>query len=191
MIENVFTITNSTGNLVRTPEFWQKSGYDEKFTETTRFVTEKNGFAPRANTKMIREISFPIKASTTISQLRELGGLLEEKFKIGCFQISIDRPSGMAYMLFTWIDGTGKCIVLNWLDQTKLSVMILRVLNLPRPQSVNMWMRYFLLDAFDNDPLIFKKQLDALYHRESEKLNLPFLRDVLLYAEGMCKGQLK
>lgn len=29
MIENVFTITNSTSNLVRTLEFWQKSGYVE------------------------------------------------------------------------------------------------------------------------------------------------------------------
>lgn len=191
MIENVFTIGNSKEDLAESPEFWQNAGYDEKLLEATSFVTEKNGFAPRANTKIIREISFPIKASTTISQLRYLAGLLKEKFKINCFQISIDRHNGMAHLLFTWIDNEGKCVVLNWLDQTKLSVMVLRVLNLPRPHSVNMWMRYFLLDAFEDDPLIFKRQLDALYHGEIEKFNLPFLRDVMLYAEAMCKGQLK
>lgn len=191
MIEDVFTISNSKSSLAQTPEFWQDATYEEKFSEATKLVAEKNGFTPRANTKMIREVSFLVKASTTVSQLRSLGCLLREKFKIDCFQISINREDSLAHMLFTWLDEEGKCIALNWLDQTKLSVMVLRVLNLPRPQSVNMWRRYFLLDAFEEDPRIFKNQLDALYHGEAEKLNLPFLRDVMLYAEAMCKGQLK
>lgn len=54
-----------------------------------------------------------------------------------------------------------------------------------------MWLRYFLTYSFEHDQEIFQKQLAALEHGEIDKINLPFMRDVLHYAEAMCKGQLK
>ena len=69
--------------------------------------------------------------------------------------------------------------------------MILNELNLPRPKSVQMWLRYLLAYSFEHDHEIFQKQLAALEHGEIDKIKLPFMRDVLHYAEAMCKGQLK
>lgn len=54
-----------------------------------------------------------------------------------------------------------------------------------------MWLRYFLAYSFEHDHEIFQKQLAALEHGEIDKINLPFMRDVLHYADAMCKGQLK
>lgn len=94
-------------------------------------------------------------------------------------------------MLFGFIDENGSSIYFNWLNEIRISVMILNELNLPRPKSVQMWLRYFLAYSFEHDHEIFQKQLAALEHGEIDKINLPFMRDVLHYAEAMCKGQLK
>lgn len=51
--------------------------------------------------------------------------------------------------------------------------MILNELNLPRPKSVQMWLRYFLAYSFEHDQEIFQKQLAALEHGEIDKINLP------------------
>lgn len=108
MIENVITISNRKSGLAKTPEYWQNADFGAKSEEVIRKVTEKMGFVPRASMKIIREVSFLVKASTTIVQLKHLSGLLKEKFKIDCFQISIDREESMAHMLFVWVDEGGK-----------------------------------------------------------------------------------
>lgn len=191
MIDNVFVIKNRRSGLEKASEYWQSASYEEKSKECLELVKVKMNFVPRPTMKYIREGSFLVKASTSIGQLKGLAVLLRKRFKIDCFQISIDRESSVAHMLFTWLDEDARSIILNYYDQKKLSVMVLRFLHLPRPQSVDTWLRYFLLDAFEADPDIFRKQLDILYHAKIENVNLSLFHDVMLYAEAMCKGQLK
>ena len=191
MIENVFTIIHGLHGLKKTPEYWQKADYDVKLNELKEILKEAHGSYPIKHKQMTREISFLVKSSTSIKQLLALSEKLKAKFHIDCFQISIDRTDCMAHMLFGFIDGNGSTIYLNWLAQTKISVMILSELNLPRPKNLDMWLRYFLKDAFENDHQVFQKQLTALEHGEIDKVNIQLIRDVMHYAEAMCKGKLK
>lgn len=191
MIENVFVITYRNEGLKKAKEYWQSADFDVRLKEINNRVLEHRGFYPIASMKTTREFSFLVKATTRIEDLRNLAMKLKKKYKIDCFQISIDRNDSMAHMLFDFISDEGKSHVLNWLDQIKISVMILRELNLPRPQGVKKWMRYFLIDSFENDSQTFAKQLEALERGELHKVNMPLMRDLLYYAEAMCKGQLK
>ncbi len=191
MINNVFTIVHCTNGLEKTSEYWQNADFEVKFQELKGRVEEHKRFPPTARMKIIREMSFLVKSSTTIGQLLVLSEKLRKKFHIDCFQISIDRTDCMAHMLFGFIDEKGSSIYFNWLTEIRVSVMILNELNLPRPKSVKMWLRYFLVHSYENDPQIFQKQLAALEHGEMDKVNLTFMRDVIHYAEAMCKGQLK
>lgn len=191
MIENVFTITHRNEGLEKVKEYWQSADFDVRLKEINNRVLKHRGFLPIASMKTIREFSFLVKATTKIEDLRNLAVKLKEKYKIDCFQVSIDRKDSMAHMLFDFISDDGKSHVLNWLAQIRISVMILRELNLPRPQGVKKWMRYFLIDSFENDPQTFAKQLEVLERGELQKVNMPLMRDLLYYAEAMCKGQLK
>lgn len=192
MIENVFTINDfRKEGLEKAPEYWQSADFEEVMSKAVGRVVAGRGYEPHPNMKLIRELSFMVKSVTTVSQLRLLADKIKTKYNIDCFQISIDRENSTAHMLFDYLDDNGKIISINWLQQIKMSVMILRTLNLPRPKSVREWLRYFVTDSYEDDPQIFQKQMDALEHGDIKKINMPFLRDVLLYAEAMCKGQAK
>ena len=191
MIENVFTIVHRKNGLEKKPEYWQNADFEVKLNELRERVKDSCGFYPIGNKQFTKEISFLVKASTTLEQLLALATKLKEKFSIDCFQISIDRADCMAHMLFGFINEDGSTVYLNWLAQIKISVMILCELNLPRPKDVDNWLRYFLMDSFENDHQVFQKQLAALEHGEMEKINLQFMRDVMHYAEAVCKGKLK
>lgn len=190
MIENVFTIVHRKVGLEKTPEYWQTADFGVKLNELQERFKKTCGFAS-THKQFTREISFLVKASTTLEQLIALAAKLKNQFHIDCFQISIDRADCMAHMLFGFIDEDGSTVYLNWLAQVKMSVMILCELNLPRPKDVDTWLRYFLMDSYENDHQVFQKQLSALEHGEMDKLNFQFMRDVMHYAEAVCKGKLK
>lgn len=191
MVENIIKIQHRKEDLLRFSEYWEKGSYQNTFQEIKAMMTEKNGYPPLANTKFIREGSFRIKASTSIDDLKKLAKDIRNKFGIDCFQISIDRKASMAFMLFNWVKPDGTTVAMNHITQIKFGVFILQELNLPRPSCTNMWLRYFLTYAYEKDQKVFKKQLNALYNGDTEALDLVLIRDILLYAEGMCEGQYK
>lgn len=191
MIENVFTIINRRKELKKTPEYWQNADFEVKLSELKEKFKNNYGFHAARHKQFIREVSFLVKASTTIGQLISLAAKLREKYLIDCFQISIDREDCMAHMLFVFADENGSPIYLNWLSQIKMSVMVLCELNLPRPKGVDTWLRYFLMNSFENDHQIFQKQLTVLENGEIDKVNIQLIRDVMHYAEAVCKGKLK
>ncbi len=192
MIDNVFTINDHRKEgLKRFPEYWQSADYEGKVQEVMDRILNTRGFVPRANMKILREISFMVKSSTTVEQLLRLADNLRDKYQIDCFQISVDRSESTAHLFASFVGEDGCCVKFDWLTQIKVSALILRVLNLPRPKSVKMWLRYFLIDFYESDPMVFKKQLEYVERGEIAKVNLGFMRDVMQYAEAMCKGQLK
>ncbi len=61
MIDNVFTIIHCKNGLEKTPEYWQKADFEEKFKELTDRVIQHKDFTPTARMKIIRKMSFLIK----------------------------------------------------------------------------------------------------------------------------------
>lgn len=58
MIDNVFTIIHCKNGLEKTPEYWQKADFEEKFKELTDRVIQHKHFTPTARMKIIRKMSF-------------------------------------------------------------------------------------------------------------------------------------
>lgn len=191
MIDEIIKIRRRKQDLDMVSEYWESVNYEDALNEIRRVMISKNGYPPLGNTKFIREGSFRIKVSTSIEELKQLGRSIKNKFSIDCFQIAVDRERSMATMLFKWVDSEGKTVVLNHIAQIKLGVFILQELGLPRPQSTHLWLRYFLTYAYDKDRQVFKKQLDNLSHHDMSSVDMKLIRDILLYAEGMCEGQFK
>ena len=192
MINYVLTIETGITDLVHAREFYQVTSFEQKKEELLALIFQKKKIKPFASMKLIRSISFFIKRSITLWQLQSLANRIEIMFGLSCFQISIDRANNTAHLLCGWIDKeTGDCIVLNRTEQKRLSVLILDFLDLPRPRCANMWLRYFLLNKYDNDASIFSKQIEYLERSEFENLSYPVLRDSLKYVEMVCKGLVK
>ena len=192
MIDNVLTIKTGVSNLFYTPEFFQIATYEQCREELLSLIYQKKRIKPFASMKLIREIRFFIKQSTTLWKLRCLAGKIERMFGISCFQISIDRENNTAHMLCSWIKKeTGECIVLNRTEQKRLSVLVLDFLDLPRPRCADMWLRYFLLNKYNNDPSVYSKQIESLERGQYDSLSYPVIRDSLKYVEMLCKGLLK
>lgn len=192
MIDNVLTIKTGTSDLFYTPEFFQIATYEQCREELLSLIYQKKRIKPFASMKLIREIRFFIKQSTTLWKLRCLAGKIERIFGISCFQISIDRENNTAHMLCSWIKKeTGECIVLNRTEQKRLSVLVLDFLDLPRPRCADMWLRYFLLNKYDNDSSVFSRQIGYLERAQYNSLSYSVLRDSLKYVEMVCKGLLK
>lgn len=192
MIDNVLTIKTGASDLFYTPEFFQIATYEQCREELLSLIYQKKRIKPFASMKLIREIRFFIKQSTTLWKLRCLAGKIERMFGISCFQISIDRENNTAHMLCSWIKKeTGECIVLNRTEQKRLSVLVLDFLDLPRPRCADMWLRYFLLNKYDNDSSVFSRQIGYLERAQYNSLSYSVLRDSLKYVEMVCKGLLK
>lgn len=192
MIDNVLTIKTGVSNLFYTPEFFQIATYEQCREELLSLIYQKKRIKPFASMKLIREIRFFIKQSTTLWKLRCLARKIERMFGISCFQISIDRENNTAHMLCSWIKKeTGECIVLNRTEQKRLSVLVLDFLDLPRPRCADMWLRYFLLNKYDNDSSVFSRQIGYLERAQYNSLSYSVLRDSLKYVEMVCKGLLK
>lgn len=192
MIDNVLTIKTGVSDLFYTPEFFQIATYEQCREELLSLIYQKKRIKPFASMKLIREIRFFIKQSTTLWKLRCLARKIERMFGISCFQISIDRENNTAHMLCSWIKKeTGECIVLNRTEQKRLSVLVLDFLDLPRPRCADMWLRYFLLNKYDNDSSVFSRQIGYLERAQYNSLSYSVLRDSLKYVEMVCKGLLK
>lgn len=171
---------------------WKACTFQEKRTELEEKIKKATGYGLHQNMKAFRQLSFTIKKSVDLEKVIELSIYLRKKFSLDCFQIGIDRKHNRAHMLFLWMHSDGKRIVLTGYDWTKLTVCVIRFLNLPRPELSKSLTRYFLQDAFEQDAATFRAQIDILFHaRKISGLNYTLIQDALIYAEYMCKGQCK
>ena len=69
--------------------------------------------------------------------------------------------------------------------------IFLRRLKLPHPKDYDKWIRYVLIDAYEECPDVFKQQYRAICKEDKETESNCIIRDALAYAELMCKGQAK
>lgn len=191
MLDEVLKIKKRDTDLVRCPEYWESSSFEEKRRVMEEKFLECKNYPIHQNVKLFREMTFMVKASVSIGKVRKLCDIIRQRYKLECFQISIDREMCEAHLLFVWADESLKSIVLQDCDLRKLSVLVLRYLNLPRPKSMKTFVKFFLKDAYELDTDVFSNQLDLLSHARIPGINYSLVADALTYAEYMCKGELK
>lgn len=191
MIEDVIKITSANTDLPRHPksEYWQSATYGTMNAKVKAAVDQRYGWLPRPTSKYIREITFKIKGDTTLEAVQKLCQLIHERYRLYCFQIAFDRLVNEVHLLFLWMHFDDcKIIYLNDSDQKKLSVTILRHLNLPRPLAADGWLRMFLLETWQENPEAYDKALDWLDHAHATAPIYTILRDSLVYAQRVSKG---
>ena len=185
MIQQVFKIIPRQRDVHPTKEMWVGESYESREAK----IIAANGTVPHANMKFVREVTFEIKKSITINDLRALAVSIKEECVIDCFQISINRQKNVAHMLFDWYDyEQHQCFYLYESYQMAMSTMILSKLHLPFPQNLNSkWLRYFLTRKYKDNNKIYKQLLEELKHKNLTKEAFRLLRQMTEYTEEMCK----
>lgn len=192
MFDDVIKFSICEADLAPQPEHWQRESYAHRLNSILESVELKTGFPPSKNMRPIREGVFVVKDDTTIDDLVALGSKLRQWYTIDCFQCSIDRENNMAHMLFDWNDReTAKSVYINRSQQIAMSVMILRTLNLPRPEGTELWLRFFISAEYSDDQRVFTSILDQLKHAKLGRKNYHIARDVLTYVQQVCQGLVK
>lgn len=177
--------------IVKYPEYVETATYFEKKEEIMRRIEEKKGFVPMKSMKITREMSFKIKKSIELEKLTNLAYEILGRFGIECFQISIDRETNTAHMLFNWILENGEPFVLNQSLFKRLVVMVLDFLKLPRPKEAKNWERWFLAESYNKDNNVFNEQINLLSNSNINGLNYTVVLDALSYAQKVCEGVVK
>lgn len=189
MYDDVIKFSNRNTDLEKTEELWVGTGYDDRLDDIMDNIVKTTGFAPSKNMQPIREGVFQIMDSTTVDDLKDLAERIKEVYLIDCFQIAIDRDHNTAHMLFDFnIRDKGKSVVLNRSEQIVLSVMILRYLDLPRPECADEWMGYFLKGRFTDDEDVFENWLNNLKHKKLNKNDFNLAKEMSIFVKQMCKG---
>lgn len=147
---------------------------------------------PSKNIRLIREIAFPVTSEVTVEDLKDIVPKIRAKFTIDCFQVAIDHESHTAHMVFDWYDRRhGECVYLYPNKRIRLSVFLVRELDLPRPDGYEFWLRHFLLEDFKEDAQIFKSVSEELKHIRLSRKTYNVLRNSVQYAELVCKKLVK
>lgn len=190
MIKDVFTVTARQRDLHPAKELWVGESYVDRQAKIIASIVEENGAEPHANMKFIREVTFTIKKSTTMDQLKELAVAIREKCVIDCFQISINRQQNVAHMLFDWYDYKNhQCFYLYEAYQMAMSAMIVRKLRLNFPKRLeDKWLRYFLTVEYNEDVEVYQQLLEELKHKHLSKRQYALVQQMTKYVENVCKG---
>lgn len=151
-----------------------------------------SAFLPSKNIRFIRELSFPVGDAVTVEDLKEITPKLRKKFVIDCFQVAIDRTHQTAHMVCDWYDRSSRsCVYLYPNKRIRLSVFLVRELDLPRPDGYEMWLRHFLLQDYKENPGIFHRMTEQIKHARLGRRGYNIVRDALQYAELVCKNLIK
>lgn len=187
-MNDVLIIEKGTGDLPESPEKWTSESYESLKERIDRETLAATGYVPLKHAKFIRVITFKVKLSTTVDAIRCMMEMVHNRFGIACYQVAIYRQDSTARLLCSWWDeNTKKGIALSYSEETKLTVTILRQLNLPRPRSTDEWVRYFLREAYKENPAIFKEALDYVTACSPSSKVFEIIHDALQLALDICK----
>ena len=190
MIEDVIRFTEPAGDLQQTPEYWQQESYQERSEATVNTIVDLTGFPPSPNMKYIREGVFGIKPDTTMEELRELAARIKESCVIDCFQIAIDREKNECHMLFDWYDRNNvKAYHLYKSKQISLSVLILRVLDIPMQLLSDVWVVHYMTQLSREIPDIAEMCLDTVAHSKYRKALHQYMTLALMHSKKVCASQ--
>ena len=192
MSEEIIKFSVGERNLTRTPEYWEQDTYENRMDDIHQITIAHKGAPPSILKQPIRIGLFPILSTTTIGDLVTLASQIQRQFSISCFQIAIDRDTSTAQMLFDFLNHrTCDCVHLYPSKLKKLSVMVVSVLGLPRPEGSESWLRDFLVNEYHSDNDVFITTLKHLSHFPLGRRSYRIIKDTLTYVHHVCKGSLK
>ena len=140
--------------------------------------------------KYIREGVFGIKPDTSMEELRELAARIKESCVIDCFQIAIDREKNECHMLFDWYDRNNvKAYHLYKSKQISLSVLILRVLDIPMQLLSDVWVVHYMTQLSREIPDIAEMCLDTVAHSKYRKALHQYMTLALMHSKKVCASQ--
>lgn len=179
-------------DLDQTAEYWESDTYYYRKESIINYIRDKRGSAPSINMQFIRECSFMITDKVTILELVYLAEELRKLFLIDCFEISIDRVSSTAHMLFDFYNKKEqKCIYINKTQHAIFSVLIVKHLKLPVEEPDSCWLRYFMfIDFYDNKD-VFDQLLEWSKHQNITSSSYSALQDCLQYCKQLCQKNVK
>ncbi len=173
---------------------WHINARKLKSEEAVKKLEKVSPYAllPSKNIRFIREITFAVDEDVTVEDLKEIIPKIRKKFVIDCFQVAIDQEHQVAHMVFDWFDRFhGHCVYLYPHKRVRLSVFLVRELDLPRPDGYEMWLRHFLLDDYKEDPTFFQRLTEHVKHLRLGRRGYDLVRDALQYAELVCRNLIK
>lgn len=192
MFDDVIKFQGRESDLEPMPEFWQTDTYEERYNQIIDSIVKLRGFLPSIRMQPIREGVFRVQDDTRLKDIVELTKRIKKYYMIDCFQVSIDRETNMAHLLFDWNRrDAGKSIFMNRSQHIAMSVMILCSLNLPRPEGTELWLRYFFMREYDDNPEIFDDVLNHLKHAHLGKRSYRIAYDAITYMRQKCQGLVK
>lgn len=192
MKEDYFTFTYAKDDLLPWDENWRSCSLKEAKEKVFSDTKKRYGYHPRANAKFFRKIAFLIKGNITLDALRAMGIEMKRRWGIECIQISIRRDINEADMMFCWYnESTGCSKYMSSKDMKNIIVFILRYLHLPRPMLADTWLRYFLIQEYDDNHDVFRKAIDLVSRKDIDGKSYDVIHDALSYAEMMSRGIVK
>ena len=192
MYDDFIKFSNRKKDLDTFSESWKAENYRRRLRKIQSAIKKETGVLPSVNMRPIREGVFHILPETTLDDVVALRERIRRHFIIDCFQVSIDRDTQTAHLLFDFNDPkTLQSVYINRPTQIKLSVLIIRTLNLPRPEGSELWLRAFLSSEYNDDSEVFNRTLKKLKHLPLGQRSFRVISDALVYVHNVCKGILK
>ena len=169
---------------------WSSKSCDKAENEIIEFFLTTVGSMPCKNMALIKMMSINIDERVTIPELRNLAERIYKYFRIKCFQISIDRNSSSANMLFDFVDrSTAKSVYMNVSDRKLLTCLIAKELNMKEHFLNPVFLRYSILLEYKDDPMMFSKYKGFLANYVIGTKAYSNLVDILNYMEHICNGR--
>lgn len=82
----ILNIDVARADLPMQPEYWIEETYVSRYEKLLRVIEKKTSFLPYRNTKVIREISFKVPASTTLEQIKKVSLAFEKDSRYHVFK---------------------------------------------------------------------------------------------------------
>jgi len=190
--DKVVKFSRHEKDLSTTAEMWIPETFEQRKHDVFENIKNKRGSYPSKNMIAFKEGVFQIREETTIDDLQVLAQQVKKMFKVDCFQATIDRETNQAHMLFDWSEHEeGKPIYLNHSDYIFLSIVILKVLDLPEPEGIDNWEHYHIIEERRENPYIFEDFMAELERLGMKNDFLRLARHIIAYIENMCDGREK
>lgn len=187
MSNRLISFSRSNGDLKPYDEYWATDTFDERKSKIFTFIKKLTYFPPSSNMSYIRDVSFSVRPTITLEDLRRFADLIRQEYIIDCFQISIDRTKNLAYMMFDFVNRqTGKIVELSISDHRYMLSKAFKFVG-QADKIPDEMLRYFIVSEYKYDPSIFRRKIEELKHLHLSKNDFRLTRNSLLFMERYCR----
>lgn len=173
-------------------EMWVGESFAERESKILKDFYSVGTRMPSSKMNYVRKTTIPISSTTQMEDLQDLARRIQVQMGPECFQIAIKRSALCAYLLFDFYDRRmQESFWLNPVEQKYLIVLIVRLLKLDASMIPDKWLRYYFVSEYQDNPMVFKNNIEFLQNLRLGKKTYRFIRNALKFAELVSSGILK